>query len=126
MGNVMELLTTTRQPKQHAVSLMLQSLATSKREASLEGRLRAIIDTLTSDVYNYTCLGLFERHKLMFSFQMAIKILEAGPTPVDAQVRLGLPAVMLLVLTAGDWTKCTSARWQSTLSCTRQQNLCAC
>lgn len=28
-------------------------------------------------MYAYTCLGLFETHKLMFSFQMAIKILEA-------------------------------------------------
>lgn len=63
-----------------------QSLANSKRDASLDGRLRAIIDTLTSDVYSYTCLGLFERHKLMFSFQMAIKILEIGPAPLDAQV----------------------------------------
>lgn len=67
--------------------LMLQSLATSKHEASLDGRLRAIIDTLTGDVYSYTCLGLFERHKLMFSFQMAIKIMEAGPAPLDVQVR---------------------------------------
>uniref|UniRef100_A0A383W4S5 Dynein-1, subspecies f n=1 Tax=Tetradesmus obliquus TaxID=3088 RepID=A0A383W4S5_TETOB len=62
-----------------------QSLASSKREASLDGRLRSIIDTLTADVYGYTCLGLFEKHKLMFSFQMAVKILEAGPTPLDPQ-----------------------------------------
>jgi len=52
----------------------------------LDGRLRSIIDTLTADVYSYTCLGLFERHKLMFSFQMAVQILEAGPNPLDAQV----------------------------------------
>lgn len=52
----------------------------------MDGRLRSIIDTLTADVYNYTCLGLFERHKLMFSFQMAAQILEAGPNPLDAQV----------------------------------------
>ena len=52
------------------------SLKTSKKDASLEGRLRNIVESLTYDVYNYTCLGLFERHKLMFSFQLAIKILE--------------------------------------------------
>jgi dynein heavy chain len=63
-----------------------QSLATSKREATLEVRLAAIMDTLTSDVYSYTCLGLFERHKLMLSFQMAVKILEAGLSPLDPQV----------------------------------------
>lgn len=68
----------------------LQSLANSKREASLDGRLRAITETLTGDVYSYTCLGLFERQKLMFSFQMAIKIIEAGPAPLDPQVSLNL------------------------------------
>eukprot|EP00899_Mesostigma_viride_P018540 jgi/Mesvir1/26688/Mv20468-RA.1 len=52
------------------------SLAHSKRDASLEGRLRNIIDALTYDVYTYTCTGLFEVHKLMLSFQMTIKIQE--------------------------------------------------
>ena len=42
----------------------------------LESRLRNVTESLTYDIYSYTCLGLFERHKLMFSFQMTIKILE--------------------------------------------------
>lgn len=46
------------------------SLEHSKRDGVLDVRLRNIIDTLTYDVYSYTCLGLFERHKLMFSFQV--------------------------------------------------------
>lgn len=33
------------------------TLATSKRDASFEGRLRNVIEALTYDVYNYTCLG---------------------------------------------------------------------
>jgi hypothetical protein len=33
------------------------SLRSSRRDMTLEGRLRNIIDTLTYDVYNYTCLG---------------------------------------------------------------------
>ena len=37
----------------------------------LENRLRFIVEALTLDLYNYTCLGLFERHKLMFSFQVS-------------------------------------------------------
>ena len=37
---------------------------------SLEARLRNIVEALTFDVYNYTCLSLFECHKLMFSFQV--------------------------------------------------------
>jgi len=52
------------------------TLDTSKKDASLEGRLRNIIEALTYDVYNYTCLGLFEMHKLMLSFQLTIKVLD--------------------------------------------------
>ena len=29
-------------------------------------------------LHRYTCRGLFERHKLLFSFQMCAKILEAA------------------------------------------------
>lgn len=52
------------------LTVFTNTLATSKRDASLEGRLRNIIEAGTYDVYCYTCLGLFERHKLMFSFQV--------------------------------------------------------
>lgn len=45
-----------------------QSLGNAKRDSLLASRLRNIIDTLTTDVYNYTCLGLFEKHKLLLSF----------------------------------------------------------
>ena len=40
--------------------------------ATLEARLRNIVEALTYDVYDYTCLGLFESHKLMFSFQVCM------------------------------------------------------
>lgn len=53
-----------------------QTLNTSKKDVLLENRLANITEALTFDVYSYTCLGLFEKHKLMFSFQMTIKILE--------------------------------------------------
>ena len=42
---------------------------TTSKEASLDGRLRNIMKALTIDVYNYTCLGFFEKHKLMLGFQ---------------------------------------------------------
>jgi dynein heavy chain len=42
----------------------------------LETRLRSIIDKLTLNVYEYVCLGIFEVHKLMFSFHMTIMIIE--------------------------------------------------
>lgn len=54
------------------------SLHTSRRDASLEGRLRNITESLTYDVYAYTCLGLFERHKLMLSFQVRARVRQGG------------------------------------------------
>lgn len=53
------------------LTVFTKTLATSKRDASLDGRLRNIIEAATYDTYCYTCLGLFERHKLMFSFQVS-------------------------------------------------------
>lgn len=53
------------------------SLRKSLPDSILPKRLKNIMDTLTMYVYNYACTGLFERHKLLFSFQMTIKILEA-------------------------------------------------
>ena len=60
------------------------TLQTSKKDANLEGRLRNIVNALTYDVYNFTCLGLFEKHKLMLSFQMTIK-LEEGEDRLNRQ-----------------------------------------
>jgi dynein heavy chain len=52
------------------------SLREARKDTILENRLRNIIDKLTINVYDYTCLGVFEIHKLMFSFQMTIQILD--------------------------------------------------
>lgn len=49
-------------------------LKKSLPDAILEKRLNNIIDTLTHNIYNYACTGLFEKHKLLFSFQMTTKI----------------------------------------------------
>jgi dynein heavy chain, axonemal len=52
------------------------SLRDAKENPVLETRLRSIIDKLTLNVYEYVCLGIFEIHKLMFSFHMTIMIIE--------------------------------------------------
>lgn len=43
-------------------------------------RCEDINKRLTTDVYRYTCRGLFEAHKLLFSLQLCFKILESGGT----------------------------------------------
>ena len=50
------------------------SLRKSMPDTILQKRLRNIMDTLTHNVYNYGCTGIFEKHKLLFSFQITIKL----------------------------------------------------
>lgn len=59
------------------LEVFISSLEKSKPDAVLSKRLAKIMDTLKYAVYNYACTGLFEKHKLMFSFQMTIKLMEA-------------------------------------------------
>ncbi|XP_006894689.1 PREDICTED: dynein heavy chain 10, axonemal [Elephantulus edwardii] len=60
------------------------SLKKSLPDSILVKRLRNIMDTLTFNIYNYGCTGLFEKHKLLFSFNMTIKIEQAeGRVPQE-------------------------------------------
>ncbi|CAJ1068269.1 LOW QUALITY PROTEIN: dynein heavy chain 10%2C axonemal [Xyrichtys novacula] len=60
------------------------SLRKSLPDSVLPRRLENIMNTLTYSVYNYGCTGLFERHKLLFSFNMTIKIEQAkGRAPQE-------------------------------------------
>ncbi|CAF0871119.1 unnamed protein product [Rotaria sordida] len=50
------------------------SLRKSIPDPNLERRLKNIMNTLTLNVYNYGCTGIFEKHKLLFSFDITIKL----------------------------------------------------
>ena len=50
------------------------SLQKSTPNVSIQRRLESIMDTLTYNVYNYGCTGIFEKHKLLFSFQITLKL----------------------------------------------------
>ncbi|XP_041842513.1 dynein heavy chain 2, axonemal [Melanotaenia boesemani] len=58
------------------INLFNLSIENSKRSYKLEERIANLNDYHTYAVYRYTCRGLFEVHKLLFSFQMCAKILE--------------------------------------------------
>ncbi|XP_021268215.1 dynein heavy chain 10, axonemal isoform X2 [Numida meleagris] len=53
------------------------SLRKSMPSPILLKRLKNIMDMLTFNTYNYGCTGLFEKHKLLFSFNMTVKIEQA-------------------------------------------------
>lgn len=50
------------------------SLRKSVPDTILNRRLNNIINTLTKNVYDYGCTGIFERHKLLYSLQMTTKL----------------------------------------------------
>ena len=82
------------------LTVFRRSLANARKAGNLEGRLKNTIASMTREVYDYTCTGIFEKHKLMFSFQMTCSILEGDGaldrTELDfflkGDVGLGAPA----------------------------------
>merc|ERR1712106_253383 len=57
---------------------MGMSIDKSTKAPKLAHRLINLNEYHTYAVYRYTCRGLFEKHKMLFSFQMCAKILEAA------------------------------------------------
>ncbi|XP_061921125.1 dynein axonemal heavy chain 2 [Entelurus aequoreus] len=62
------------------INLFNLSIEKSKSSLKLEERIVNLNDFHTYAVYKYACRGLFEMHKLLFSFQMCAKILEVAGT----------------------------------------------
>eukprot|EP01084_Bolivina_argentea_P082346 149089_1 len=56
------------------LELFLFTLSNSRKDSIISNRLKYIIQKLTKNVYDYVCTGIFEKHKLMYSFQMATLI----------------------------------------------------
>ncbi|XP_028025407.1 dynein heavy chain 10, axonemal [Bombyx mandarina] len=75
---------------QYSLSSYLDVFSFSLRKAMpnviLVKRLKNIIDMLTKNVYDYGCTGIFERHKLLFSFQMDIKLEQSEDNVSQAQL----------------------------------------
>ncbi len=57
-------------------ALFCKSIGQAPPAPDLEGRLQSLNDCFTRAVYVNVCRSLFEAHKLLFSFLLAIKILQ--------------------------------------------------
>ena len=57
------------------ISVFARSFVQAEAGEDINERVNNLIDTTTRLVYSYTARGLFERHKLVFSAQLASKIL---------------------------------------------------
>ncbi|KAK2185461.1 hypothetical protein NP493_233g02018 [Ridgeia piscesae] len=60
------------------IDLFNLSIDKAQRTSKLEERIQNMNEYHTYAVYRYTCRGLFEKHKLLFSFHICTKILEAA------------------------------------------------
>jgi dynein heavy chain len=52
------------------------ALRESKPDRIVDNRLKNIREKMTQTMYDYTCMGLFENHKLLFAMQMTCMILD--------------------------------------------------
>eukprot|EP01135_Chromosphaera_perkinsii_P000405 Nk52_evm52s78 gene=Nk52_evmTU52s78 len=59
-------------------SLFERSISKSTISFDLKERITNINEFHTYEVYKNTCRGLFEKHKLLFAFQMGVKILQSS------------------------------------------------
>lgn len=60
--------------------LFNQCIDDSEKSSNLAKRLDNLMNYLTQTVYTNVCRGLFEAHKLLFSFLITISILRNGGT----------------------------------------------
>ena len=60
------------------INLFNLSIDKSPKSPKVENRINNLNEYHTYAVYRYTCRGLFEKHKMLFSFQMCSKIMEAA------------------------------------------------
>ncbi|XP_050296141.1 dynein axonemal heavy chain 2 isoform X2 [Anthonomus grandis grandis] len=78
------------------IFLFVKSIMKSPKTPVLSDRINALNEYHTFAVYRNTCRALFEKHKLLFSFHMCIKILTAQGKIVPAEYNFLLKGGVVL------------------------------
>ncbi|XP_017772772.1 PREDICTED: dynein heavy chain 2, axonemal [Nicrophorus vespilloides] len=78
------------------VFLFTQSIDRSTKSQILDERIEILNEFHTYAVYKNTCRAIFERHKLLFSFHMCIKILEGQGKIISAEYNFLLKGGVVL------------------------------
>jgi dynein heavy chain len=93
------------------LGVFVTALDNAKRDVVLQKRLTNLVRTVTENMYDYTCTGIFERHKLMFSFQMCSEIMDGEQTLDRVEVDFFLKGDTSIE--AGGKAKPDEAKWIS-------------
>ncbi|KAK2587900.1 hypothetical protein KPH14_003996 [Odynerus spinipes] len=59
------------------IEVFIYSLKKAMPDPTLVRRLQNIVPILTKNVYEYGCTGIFEKHKLLYSFQICVRLEES-------------------------------------------------
>ncbi|XP_060528447.1 dynein axonemal heavy chain 2 isoform X3 [Cylas formicarius] len=78
------------------IFLFVKSITKSTKSPILHERIATLNEYHTYAVYKNTCRALFERHKLLFSFHMCVKILRAKGKIVPAEYNFLLQGGVVL------------------------------
>ena len=89
-------------------ALFTRGIASASPSAEITTRVSNINDFFTFSVYNNICRSLFERHKLLFSFIMCIKVLQGDDLVDNAEYRFLLSGITTtqvegVALPESDW-----------------------
>lgn len=97
------------------------SLKMAPKSAVLTDRLDNVIDTLSKNVYDFGCAGIFERDKVLFSFQICLKLQQSDGVVSGAQVEFFAKGSVALERssrpTSVEWLK--SEGWEDVLKLSR-------
>lgn len=89
------------------VEVFVRSLRRSLPDPSLTKRLENIIPVLTKNVYDYGCTGIFERHKLLYSLQICVKMEQSADNVSQKQLDFFIKGSVALEKSA----KTNPTRW---------------
>ena len=73
LGNIMNMYETSLNS---FLVVFNRALDRAKTDMVFDNRLRNMTAEITKQAYDNTCMGIFERHKLMFAFQMTCMVLD--------------------------------------------------
>lgn len=99
------------------LTVFSRSLDSAKKDMNISKRMTCLVDEMTVQMYDYTCTGIFERHKLMFSFQMTCMIMEGEGDLVRSELDFFLKGDLSLEGAASPkpFTWLTDAGWKDLL-----------